>query len=211
MSFSIVLFKPVVSVDSLLTCQKTEISKLSLQQSVCTQTKCHAELHESFNLQNDRKCRRVFLSEQSDCKRHRSETLTNERVISMLATITFLEHQVSSLKKLLHQVYVSLHTTSIKHNCSALFCEKSFTNLKHLYRHIRDQNDSTHESLAVLINETHCLICLKICSRSFNLVRHEKKIHDETYRSRLDKFLDTSMSLSSSSSDSMIVHDLLSR
>ena len=211
MSFSIVLFKAVVPVDSLLTCQKTEISKLPLQQSVCTQTKCHTGLHESLNLQNDRKRRRVSLSGQSDRKRHRSEILADERVISMLATITSLEHQVSSLKKLLHQAYASLHTTSIKHNCSALSCEKSFTNLEHLYRHIRDQNDSTHESLAVLINETHCSVCSKICSRPFDLVRHEKKIHDETYVSRLDKFLGTSMPLSPPSSDSMIVHDSSSR
>jgi len=163
--------------------------------------------HESLNLQNDRKRRHVSLNEQNNHKRHCSETLADKKVISMLATITSLEHQVSSLKKLLHQAYAPLHTTSTKHNCPALSCRKSFTNLEHLYRHIRDQDDSTHEPLTVLINEMHCSVCSKTCNRPLDLVRHEKSIHGETYVSRLDKFLGTSVSMSPPSSDSMTVHD----
>ncbi len=205
MSSSIVLSQAVIPVDSLLTCQKPGISKLPLQQSVCTQTKCHAGLHEPLNLQNDRKRRRVSLSGQSDRKRHRCEILAHER------TIECLEHQVSCLTKLLQQAYAPQRKTSTKHNCPASSCGKPFTTLEHLCRHIREQKGSTHEPLAVLINETHCSVCSKTCSRPSDLVKHERKFHRQTYVSRLDKFFGTWVPLSPLSSDSIAVNGPSSR
>lgn len=155
--------------------------------------KCWAKLHESLNEQKNRKRRRVSPCEQNDRKRyyaspngqsdrkcHRLETSTHETTNLMLKTIKSLENQSSCLKKLLQQIYASLRQTSIKHTCLAVFCEKPFTTLKHLYRHIRDQKGFAHESLAILINETHCFVCSKTCCRSCDLVKHEKMFHSET-------------------------------
>lgn len=224
MSSSIVLSQAAVSVDSLFRCQKPGISKLPLRQSVCTQTKCQAELHKSLDRQKDRKCRRTPRCEQSDGKHHRAtpsgqsdrerhgpEISAHERITSMSATIDSLEDQVSCLKNLLQQAYAPLRKTSTKHNCPALSCGKPFTTLEHLYRHIREQKDSTHQSLAVLINETHCSICSRTCCRPSDLVKHEKMSHGETYVSRLDKFIGTSVPLSHLSSHSMAVNGPSSR
>lgn len=186
--------------------------------------KCGAKLHESLNGQNNRKRRRVYLCEQGDRKRRhapsngqkdrkcrRPEILAHERVNSMLRTIKALEDQISCLKSLFQQAYASLRETSTKHTCRALFCEKLFTNLKYLYKHIREQKNSAHEPLAILINETHCFVCSKTCFKSFDFVKHEKMYHGETYVSRLNKFLDTSISLSPLSSRSTIINDPSSR
>lgn len=218
------LSQAVVPVDSLLTCQKPGISKLPLQQSVHAQFKCRAELHESLNGQNNRKRHRVSPCEQSDRKRrhappnaqsdrkcHRPEISAHERINSMLGTIKSLEDQVSCLKNLLQQAYAPLRKTSTKHTCPALSCGKPFTTLEHLYRHIRDQKGSAHEPLAVLINETHCSVCSKTCRRPCDLVKHEKWFHRETYVSRLDKFLGTSVPLSPLSSRSMTANGPSSR
>lgn len=177
----------------------------SLKRFVRDQTKCYSESH-SLNRHNDR-------------KRHRSKSLKHERrnenvkintISSMSTTIETLKHQISYLQQLLRDAYTLLHMTSISYTCSVVSCRKSFKRLKHLYKHIREQNDSAHKSLADLINETRCLICFKICKRSQNFVKHEKKAHDESYISKLDKFLNTLMSLSFSST-SVVVDDATSR
>ena len=217
MSFSMALSQAV-------TCPKPGISKLSLRQSLCTHIKCQAELHESLDRQDNRKRRRVSLCEQSerkrryatpsgqsDRKRHDLEISARKRAISTSATINSLEDQVSCLKKLLQQAYAPLRKTSTKHKCPSLSCEKSFTTLEHLYRHIRAQKDLTHEALTGLINETHCSVCSKTCRRPNDLVKHERAVHCETYVSRLDKFLGTSVPLSPLSSDPMAINGSSSR
>ncbi len=127
----------------------------------------------------------------------------------MSATIGDLKHHVAILQRLLDARAPPIST---QHTCRAVSCKKSFGKLEHLYRHIRDQKKNpTHEPLADIINETHCVLCSRTCGRPCDLVKHEKQFHGETYVSRLDKFMGIAMPPSPPSSTSAASEDVRSR
>jgi len=108
---------------------------------------------------------------------------------SRSATIRTLKRQVLCLQQLLQDASAQPHMTPTGHTCPSASCLKRFKKIEHLYRHVRSQNDPTHKSLAVFIDETHCVTCFKTFRRPTDLVKHEKQRHGETFTSRLDRFL----------------------
>lgn len=121
------------------------------------------------------------------CKRRRSESSVHtsrdenktDRITLLLETIATLKGQVSCLQQLL---YCHVPQLATQHSCRAVSCKKGFKRLEHLYRHIRDQqHHPTHKPLAGLINETHCVRYSKTFRRPADLVKHEKRVHHETY------------------------------
>jgi len=197
----------VAQVGSLLSYRESRTGKVPLLQALYSNTKHQAERHKPLNRQNNPKRCQVSPSGQGDRKRRDPGISADGRD----ATIKSLKDQVSCLKKLLQQAYTPQRKTSAKHSCPAISCGKPFTSLEHLYRHIRDLRDFTHQPLAYFINETHCSICSRTCCRPCDLVKHEKGVHHESYVSRLDKFLGTSAPLSPLPGSSITVNGLSSR
>lgn len=163
--------------------------------------------HEPLDRHKGRKRRRAGSLEY----RGEDEDNKTELISSMSATIQTLKRQVSCLQRLLHDANAPRPTNSTRYTCPAASCRKHFKKSEHLYRHIRGQSDPTHEPLAGLINETHCLICSKTSSRPQDLVKHEKIFHGETYNTRLDKVLGTSLPASPPSSTSVAIDDTSNR
>ncbi len=53
--------------------------------------------------------------------------------------------------------------------------------------------DDAHRPFADFLNETRCTFCAKKFGRLHDVVKHERGSHGETYTSRLDKFLGSSV------------------
>ena len=206
MSSSIASSRNPVSLESFLSHEGNDTGK-PFPRSCYFRTQCYSGSYEPPNKHNGRKRRCSGSSEYQ--KEYGNETI--DLISSMSATIEVLNYRVSCLQRLLHNAYGPIYINPTKYTCPAAFCRSSFSVLGHLNRHIRDKKDSTHEALAVPIDETLCLFCSKAYSRPADLVKHERTVHGETYISKLDKYLSASSPPSSPSSAPIAVDDARSR
>ena len=70
--------------------------------------------------------------------------------------------------------------------CPISKCGREYKEPADLNAHIRKQ----HKALAPLVNQTRCYRCDKDLKTTHGLVVHEKRIHEEKYKSRAEGFAD---------------------
>ena len=131
------------------------------------------------------KSRKRCRCESSDHERHKEKT-PDDIVVSM-KSITVLQAQVSYLQLLLREYLPSPFSTLAEHRCPVNGCGCRSSRLDYMQKHIRQSTDPAHQTVAAIINETHCVHCFQSWNRPTDLVRHEKYHLNDSYISRLDK------------------------
>lgn len=107
-------------------------------------------------------------------------------------TANTLERRVSNIEKSLGIVYnypQTLEYSGQKIVCPADSCNRLYKSVEKLHSHIRESPGIGHKILVPFISQLFCNICRRGFARVQELFDHERRIHNEKYRSRIEAFV----------------------
>jgi hypothetical protein len=125
--------------------------------------------------------------------RDRQDSVTYK---TALAGAAIISHNVPVLEEeekanLSSQPPPSLPQSSRGYRCPAFNCTRYFQRLDLFHLHIRDSYTNGHKILKIIIDQTCCLQCDELFTRSKDLVNHERSVHGAQYKSRVSKFIES--------------------
>jgi len=80
-------------------------------------------------------------------------------------------------------------TDDFKYQCPAAGCPRHYKRLDRWHHHIRTATTPKHKAHKEIIDQTCCLPCEQVFTRSKDLINHERSRHGEVYDSRLFSFI----------------------
>ncbi len=107
---------------------------------------------------------------------------------SLYKTLETALTRISVLEKRRDISYDHAFKASNGKQCMIRGCGSELSRPNHAIRHINNTSTPEHQVAAIILEQKECLECDKSWKTPSGLIFHEKKVHKETYTSRMDIF-----------------------